>query len=153
MDPFPNGWTSYLVGGLLIGAAVSGIFWTTGIRAGASGVFTTGWTWVSRLPYLGRAEFREDRVWRLVFSAGLVGGAAVYASVHGWSPATRVSLTRLFLGGLLVGFGTRLSRGCTSGHGICGLAAGQRSSLIAVVVFMGVAIVVAQSLRALGVVQ
>ena len=64
---------------------------------------------------------------------------------------TGVQPWRLLLGGVLVGFGTRLSRGCTSGHGICGLSAGSRSSFAAVITFMSVAIVVAHVTFALGV--
>ncbi|MBO3803033.1 MAG: YeeE/YedE family protein, partial [Candidatus Brockarchaeota archaeon] len=58
---------------------------------------------------------------------------------------------RLALGGLLVGFGTRLSQGCTSGHGISGLASLSTTSLCAVIVFMGVAIVTANLVQILGV--
>lgn len=54
-------------------------------------------------------------------------------------------------GGLLVGFGTRLSSGCTSGHGICGVASFSRASLLAVAVFMAVAIVTARVVMLLGV--
>jgi len=62
-----------------------------------------------------------------------------------------VQLWRLALGGLLVGFGTRLSEGCTSGHGISGLASLSTTSLSAVVVFMGVAIVTANIVQLMGV--
>jgi uncharacterized membrane protein YedE/YeeE len=64
---------------------------------------------------------------------------------------TSVQLWRLALGGLLVGFGTRLSEGCTSGHGISGLASLSTTSLSAVVVFMGTAITTANIVQLIGV--
>ncbi len=62
-----------------------------------------------------------------------------------------MQLWRLALGGLLVGFGTRLSEGCTSGHGISGLASLSTTSLSAVIVFMGIAIVTANIVQLIGV--
>jgi uncharacterized protein len=64
---------------------------------------------------------------------------------------TTVQLWRIALGGLLVGFGTRLSSGCTSGHGISGIASLSKTSVIAVIVFMGVAIITANIVQMLGV--
>jgi hypothetical protein len=151
MQMFPNGWWPYLVGGLLAGAGVGGVFLSTGLRAGASSVFTTTWSWVSGCAYFRQPQFREARVWRLVFSVGLVAGAAAFALAGGRGFVTDVSPLRLLVGGAFVGFGTRLSRGCTSGHGICGISAGSKASILAVVVFMGVAIVVAHAMRAAGV--
>ena len=153
MDLFPNGWTSYLLGGVLVGTGVGLIFLLTGLRAGASSVFTTTWSWLSRFEYFSRGEFKAARSWRLVFTLGLIGGAALFVVLQASDQdfVTAVAPWRLALGGLFVGFGTRLSRGCTSGHGICGLAAGSRPSLLAVLVFMGVAILVAQGVHAAGV--
>jgi hypothetical protein len=151
VNPFPNGWWPYLAGGLLVGAGTGLIFLVTGLRAGASSVFTTTWSWLSAHEYFQRPAFRTARVWRLVFSLGLVAGAAAYQVRAGEAFVTEVAPWRLLIGGMLVGFGTRLSRGCTSGHGICGLAAGSKPSLLAVLTFMGVAIVVAQLLGAAGV--
>ena len=148
---FPNGWWTYLAGGLLSGAGVGGIFLSTGLRAGASSVLTTTWSWVSGCAYFRRPEFREARVWRIVLSAGLVAGAAAFTLAGGEEFVTRVPPWRLLAGGLFVGFGTRLSRGCTSGHGICGISAGSKASFLAVVVFMAVAILVAHAMRAAGV--
>jgi len=151
MDLFPNGWWPYLLGGLLVGAGTGGIFLSTGLRAGASSVFTTTWSWFTSFDYFQRPVFRAARVWRLVFTAGLVAGAALYAARHPGDWVTSVPAWRLGLGGLFVGFGTRLSRGCTSGHGICGISAGSKPSILAVLVFMGVAVVVAHAARAAGV--
>lgn len=153
MEFFPLGVWHYLVGGLLIGAGVAFIFLTTGLRAGASSFFTTTISWISRLAYFQREPMRGSRDWRLVFSIGLVVGAVLFTLTlnEGRSFVTEVQVWRLALGGFLVGLGTRVSRGCTSGHGICGLASGSPPSLAAVATFMGVAIVVAQLVRVAGV--
>lgn len=153
MELFPQGWWPYLAGGLLLGAGVGGIFLLTGLRAGASSVFTATWSWVSGCAYFQRPLFREARTWRLVFSVGLILGAAAFALGPGGEQdfITSVAPWRLFVGGLFVGFGTRMSRGCTSGHGICGIAAGSPSSVLAVLVFMGVAMLVVQVLHAAGI--
>jgi len=150
-DFFPNGWAPYLLGGLLVGVATGGIFLSTGLRPGASSVFTTSWSWLSRLDYFQRPAFRASRAWRLVFTLGLIAGAAAFAAGHGGDWVTSVPAWRLGLGGILVGYGTRLSNGCTSGHGICGISAGSGGSLLAVMVFMSVAIVVAFAAHAAGV--
>lgn len=153
MEFFPNGVTSYLVGGLLIGAGVSAIHLTTGLVAGASSVFTTTWSWLSRRREFQRPEQRASRGWRLTFALALVLGAALFTFALGDGRAfhTEVSPWRLLVGGFLAGLGTRLSRGCTSGHGICGLSAGSLPSLLATGTFLVVAIATALALRAAGV--
>jgi uncharacterized membrane protein YedE/YeeE len=149
---FPNGWTQYLTGGVLVGVGTALIFVLTGIRAGASGFFTTALSYVSRRPGLRSAWSLSQRGWRTLFSLGLVAGAALYTAwIADGRFVTGVQAWRLVAGGLLVGLGTRLSRGCTSGHGICGLSAGARSSLLAVAVFMAVAMVTAWLVRMAGV--
>lgn len=144
--PFPHGITSYLGGGLLIGAGLVVMYLTLGVKAGASSFLSSTLTYFTPLT----AE-RASRQWRLLFALGLVCGAWLYA----WSQqaffVTAVGWWRLGVGGLLVGYGTRLSSGCTSGHGICGLASFSRASLLAVAVFMGVAIVTARVVLLLGV--
>jgi uncharacterized membrane protein YedE/YeeE len=95
-----------------------------------------------------------------VFTVGIVLGAAAYAvgfQGQSWSLAgsgwtTAVSPWRLFVGGVLVGVGTRLGKGCTSGHGICGVGSVSRTSLVGVATFLVVAIVTANVVAALGVV-
>lgn len=84
----------------------------------------------------------------LAFLAGLIGLPALYALTAG-APAITVtaSVPLLVTGGLLVGFGTRLGGGCTSGHGICGLSRLSPRSLVATGVFMGVAAAVVFVLR------
>jgi uncharacterized membrane protein YedE/YeeE len=81
----------------------------------------------------------------------MVLGAWLYAATHQAFFVTAEGWWRLALGGLLVGFGTRLSSGCTSGHGICGVASFSGASLLAVAVFMAAAIVTARVVMLLGV--
>lgn len=99
----------------------------TGKIAGISGMF-------SRMlrPRAG------DTAWRVVFLVGLVAGAALAFS---WMESTAVfrsvrSLGAFGVAGVLVGFGTRVGGGCTSGHGVCGIGLGSKASLVATVVFM-----------------
>jgi hypothetical protein len=142
---FPLGIQHYLVGGLLIGAGVGLIFVLTGVVAGMSTVFSSSWSWVSHAPFFQQERFTGTRRWRLVLAIGLVLGALLWWLWLG--PAggahTQVAWWRLLFGGLLVGMGARMSNGCTSGHGICGLASLQLPSLLAVLTFLATAIGVA----------
>jgi uncharacterized membrane protein YedE/YeeE len=111
----------------------------SGRVAGVSGI---AWGAVSSAP--------GDRRWRLAFLAGLIIGAAVW--FQGFPgpvapPRSGFPLPLLLAGALLVGFGTRLGSGCTSGHGICGMARGAPRSIIAVLVFMGVAMLTTTVVR------
>ncbi len=99
-------------------------------------------------------EQSSGRGWRLAFLVGLVAGAGAWLAFGHDVPAQRTGfpLPWLLVAGVLVGFGTRMGNGCTSGHGICGLARLSRRSLVAVAVFMGAAFVTVYLLRhALGV--
>jgi len=149
---FPNGFGHYLAGGLLIGAGVALIFVLTGAVSGMSSVFSTTWSYVSRQRFFQQEVFTRTRAWRLVLAAGLILGALLWWAVLGPSAGvhTAVSWWRLLAGGFLVGFGARLSNGCTSGHGICGLASLQLPSALAVLTFLATAIVVANLVPLLG---
>jgi len=142
---FPAGWQHYLAGGLLIGAGVSLLFLLTGWIGGMSTVFTSTWSWFSRHPYFQAERFTSSRGWRLVYALGLVVGASIWWGIAspGESLATTVPTWQLLVGGFLVGYGARLGSGCTSGHGICGLASLQLPSLAAVLTFMATAMLVA----------
>jgi uncharacterized protein len=117
-----------LIGGLMIGASAAILWLVLGRIAGVSGI-------------LGRALHgaeSSERVWRILFLIGLPLGAAL-AVLLGLADAPSAPPTELGLaviGGLLVGFGTRLGSGCTSGHGICGLARLSPRSLAATAIFM-----------------
>lgn len=102
---------SALVGGALIGIAASIMWLFLGRIAGVSGI-------------VSRALFRaSDRDWRIAFIAGLVGGGLVASLVlPGQFQASGRPLALLGVAGILVGAGTSLAKGCTSGHGLCGVA-------------------------------
>jgi len=117
---------SALVGGILIGFAATGLMLVNGRILGASGI----------LGGLLPAQ-TGDTGWRLSLLAGLiVAPLASRLIVHVQSPVFDVSVVTLVVGGLLVGFGSRLGSGCTSGHGVCGLARLSLRSAAATGVFM-----------------
>ena len=148
---FPLGWMHYLAGGLLIGTGVSVLFVTTGLIGGMSSFFSATLSFVSRHRYFHQARFTESRQWRLVYALGLVLGAALWLYVSGEPAAiTHVSIWQLVLGGFIAGFGARLSGGCTSGHGICGMASLQFPSILAVIIFLGAGMVTAHLVRLVG---
>jgi len=148
---FPHGYVHYLAGGLVIGAGVAWLFVSTGLVGGISTFYTAMWSFVSRAPHFQQPRFTASRAWRVVYALGLVAGAFVWLATSG-APAvvTHVAPWQLALGGFVAGFGARLSGGCTSGHGICGLASLQLPSLLAVLIFLATAIVTANVVRALG---
>ncbi len=115
------------IGGALIGTAAVAMMGLNGRIAGVSGILTGIFT-----------QPKDDRWWRLLFVIGLLLGGAVPGLVLGLElPRPPTANTALILGaGLLVGVGTGLGSGCTSGHGICGMARGSRRSLVATAVFM-----------------
>lgn len=116
------------LGGALIGAAAAGLLLVDGRIAGVSGI-------------LGDAVRFRAGLWRWTFLAGLVGSsyAAPYLGIPLVIPVHQTSLVGLVVAGLLVGSGTRLSSGCTSGHGVCGLSNLSPRSLVATILFMSVA--------------
>jgi len=123
---------SAAIGGSLIGLSAVLLMLLTGRIAGISGILG------------GLLDFRsEDRDWRIAFIAGLI----VAPLIAGWMgygmppPELPASWAVIIAAGLLVGFGTRLGGGCTSGHGICGVARLSVRSVAATVVFMLAAIV------------
>ena len=150
---FPLGIEPYLVGGLIIGIGVSLIYVLTGLHATQSSFFTTTLSWFSKLAHFQEKRNLDERNWRVALALGVVSGALIYTFTL--SPSglwvTKVELWRLALGGLLIGFGTRLSNGCTSGHGISGLASLSTTSLYAVLTFMGFGIITAHLLELMGV--
>lgn len=119
---------SALIGGLMIGVSAWLLLALNGRIAGISGILG------GLLVPSGRAE----AAWRSLFLGGLVAGVLV----HRWliDPAAAIQITGnwpiLIAGGLLVGFGTRLGGGCTSGHGVCGIGRLSLRSVTATVVFM-----------------
>ena len=126
---------SALLGGMLIGLAATVLYAGIGRIAGISGILNSA------------IEQRCERGWRVAFLLGLVAAAGLWLAFAGIAPRSGFPLPWLLAAGLLVGFGTRLGGGCTSGHGICGLARFSKRSLLAVVVFMSTGILTTTLLR------
>jgi uncharacterized protein len=148
---FPNGWSHYLAGGLVIGAGVSLLFIATGLIGGMSTFYSAVWSYVSKQAFFQQARFTGSRHWRVVYAAGVVlGGALWWFAGGGHSAITHIPVWQLALGGFIAGFGARMGGGCTSGHGICGLASLQVLSLAAVMTFLITAIATAHIVEALG---
>lgn len=148
---FPNGLAPYLIGGLFIGSGVALLFLCTGRQGGVSTFFSAAWSWFSRRPFFQQASLREGRQWRLLYALGLVLGGTLYAGLGLPLAASQLPAWKFAVGGLLIGFGARQGGGCTSGHGICGLASLSPGSLLMVLTFLGTAIITAQTLSYLGV--
>jgi len=147
---FPLGISQYLVGGLAIGFAVSFLFVTTGLVGGMSSFYSSTLSFFSNIKYFQQAKFLDTRNWRLVYALGVIVGGAIWVFTVGEPVQTQISWWQLSIGGFIAGFGARLSGGCTSGHGICGLASLQLPSLLAVLIFMTTAIVSANIVKLLG---
>lgn len=121
-----------LIGGALIGLAVALLLLTNGRLLGVSGI-------LFGLLMPSHGEVR----WRIAFCSGLLAGggllALFYSEAFGF--ATDRSLGAIALAGLLVGFGTRLGNGCTSGHGVCGVSRFSGRSIIATLTFISTGMV------------
>lgn len=128
-----------LIGGMLIGAAAVILFWFNGRIMGVSGI-------TSRLlgPHTEHSHLFAkpdiDFWWRLAFVLGLVSGGFIYKLKFPITVVIDASGWGLIAAGLLVGFGTVIGNGCTSGHGICGMARLSKRSIVATIVFMIVGI-------------
>jgi uncharacterized protein len=121
-------WTFGLIGGLMIGFAAVMFLVLNGRIMGASGI----------LGGLIDGSGRANRTERLAFLAALVGAPALAALVGG-PPDTHATgnIVILIAGGLLVGIGTRVGSGCTSGHGVCGMSRLSPRSIVATLVYLG----------------
>lgn len=128
-----------LAGGLLIGTASAILLLGNGRIAGISGILGQTLAGIPRIRGLSEGA---------AFLAGMVGLPALYALTAG-APAITVTASGplLLAGGLLVGFGTSLGSGCTSGHGVCGISRLSRRSIVATGIFIGVAAAVVFLLR------
>ena len=134
-------WLSALAGGVLIGLSATLLLWLDGRVAGVSGI-------------LNGVLFqkRGDTAWRGAFLVGLIVAAGLYMAFAPGAPQPRTDFPRvgLVVAGLLVGFGTRMGNGCTSGHGVCGLGRLSMRSLVAELIFMATAIATTFAMRHLG---
>jgi uncharacterized membrane protein YedE/YeeE len=118
---------SSTIGGALIGVAASMLWVFNGKIAGVSGIFGGLF-----------APAKEDRSWRASFVAGLLAAGVLFS--YRWPRAigdsTAHSIAAIALAGLLVGAGTEMGHGCTSGHGVCGISRGSKRSAVATATFM-----------------
>ncbi|WP_421869336.1 YeeE/YedE family protein [Motiliproteus sp.] len=123
----PSGVLLALAGGGLIGLSAIVLLWSNGRIAGISGIL------------FASLQGKPDSGWRWMFLLGLVLGGLLFHALTGQpQPAPpQASIGLLMLAGLLVGLGTRLGSGCTSGHGVCGLARFSVRSLAATLTFIG----------------
>ncbi len=118
---------SALAGGILIGFSATIMLLFNGRITGISGIISKLLT-----PVAG------EWLWRLVFLLGMIAGTTlfVYLYPESFSPRLDFPVGLIIVAGFLVGFGTQLGNGCTSGHGICGIASLSSRSIIATIVFM-----------------
>ena len=118
---------SALFGGMLIGLSATILLLLNGRIAGVSGIMNG----IFLSP-------KQEKFWRITFIAGLILGAVSFQLMNPgfFSPRQEYPLWLLISGGFLVGFGTRMGSGCTSGHGICGIAILSRRSIFATLTFM-----------------
>ena len=124
-------WMAALAGGVLIGLSATLLLWLNGRIAGISGI-------VNGVVFPRAGEVS----WRIAFLLGLVIAAGLYMAFVPGAPLPRTDFSRigLVVAGLLVGFGTRMGNGCTSGHGVCGIGRLSTRSFAAVATFMAAAI-------------
>lgn len=117
---------SALIGGSLIGLSAVLMLWLNGRIAGVSGIFH------------GLFSFQKnDFNWRVFFLIGMIAGSFIYyllPQIH-FVPRTHYPIFLLVLSGFLVGVGTRIGDGCTSGHGVCGIARLSFRSFVATIIF------------------
>lgn len=118
---------SALLGGGLIGLAAAVLLLANGRIAGISGILGSLFT-----------AKGSERAWRTLFLIGILGGALIYQLIGGDVASIQIEASTpiLIAAGLLVGFGTRLGSGCTSGHGVCGISRLSVRSISATAVFM-----------------
>lgn len=135
-------WLNALLGGVLIGTSVSlMLFWNgrvTGISGIVNGVLS---------------PIKGDTLWRVLFIVGLIFGGIVMGQMNPkvFENTVNSEIWTTVVAGLLVGFGTILGSGCTSGHGVCGISRMSPRSLVATIVFMAAGIAAVFLFRKLGV--
>lgn len=122
--PFPA-----LIGGVLIGLAATLLMWLNGRIAGINGIFS------------GLLPPGSDFAWRAAFLVGLICGGFAFTLANGGLPPVQIeaSMPMLIVAGLLVGYGSRLGSGCTSGHGVCGIGRMSPRGAVSTVIYVSVA--------------
>ena len=129
-----------LFGGLIIGSSVVLYFYTTGRLAGITGIFANGLT------------VKKNKSSNLLFLLGLIVGPSIYLLIS--NQEITFSVTNSFFliigAGFFVGLGTRMSSGCTSGHGICGISRFSTRSIIATISFVITGVITVFALQQFG---
>lgn len=135
-------WINALIGGAIIGVSVSLMLLWNGRVTGISGIINGA-----------ISPVKGDTGWRVLFIVGLfLGGLTMKAlNPNAFSGALPTEMWTKVVAGLLVGFGTLLGSGCTSGHGICGISRLSPRSLVATMVFVGAGVMAVAVFRILGV--
>lgn len=132
----PSDWIQGFAGGMLIGAGAIVLMLFNGRITGISGITASALT-----------QFKQS-AWRWAFLVGLIAAPLVTALAGFTLPENiPASLPTMAVAGLLVGIGTRIGSGCTSGHGICGLSRWSLRSLFATLIFMGTAVLTVSIVR------
>ena len=137
----PLSWLFGLLGGLMIGTAAALMLLGLGRVAGVSGLAARA---------TGLADAGPPHTLAMAFIFGLPLGGWLMARAMGGVSLSIPSTATLVVGGLLVGFGTRLGSGCTSGHGVCGMSRFSRRSILATVIFMASGIATVAFMRMAG---
>ena len=129
-----NDYVMAAAGGALIGLSAIMLLSLNGRIAGISGIVNGVFT-----------RSRAEAFWRLAFIAGILTGGALFQWITDVTLIDRTNypLWMTIAGGLLVGFGTRMGSGCTSGHGICGISRLSPRSMVATIIFVALGMVVA----------
>ncbi|MCS6943541.1 MAG: YeeE/YedE thiosulfate transporter family protein [Geminocystis sp.] len=119
-------WINGLIGGVLIGISATILLAFNGRIAGISGMIN------------GALEFKASQLWRWYFLGGMLLGGLLFEYVLPFPDTPRYPFhpTAMLVGGFLVGWGTTMANGCTSGHGVCGLGRLSLRSLVAVITFL-----------------
>lgn len=135
-------WINALLGGVIIGGAVSLMLLLNGRVTGISGIINGTLTPV-----------KGDTGWRLLFVAGLVLGGFALRLIEPevFSGQLDTGLGSTIVAGLLVGFGTVMGSGCTSGHGVCGISRMSPRSLVATITFIAAGMIAVVIFRKLGI--
>lgn len=135
-------WINALLGGILIGVSVSLMLLWNGRVTGISGIINGA-----------LAPVKGDTQWRVLFIVGLFLGGIVMGQLNPkvFENTVTSEMWTTAAAGLLVGFGTILGSGCTSGHGVCGISRMSPRSLVATIVFMAAGIAAVFIFRKLGV--
>ncbi len=135
-------WINALLGGVIIGVSVSLMLFWNGRVTGISGIINGA-----------LSPVKGDTSWRVLFIVGLfLGGLVLKAlSPNVFSGSLPTETWTTIVAGLLVGFGTILGSGCTSGHGVCGISRMSPRSLVATIIFIAAGVITVAVLRQLGV--